>query len=429
MALGLTLKPVTQGTVEVTVTQNIHKQDTKDPARTAAPANVDIALMKAGDTIASVVLLADDRVLLPNQTDPVARGLYKVGALAGEAARTEDANEDAEVTNSMAVHVVEGDEQGLWVLTTSDPIEVGTTALTFVKEPAPPAAAHAIGGAEHTADTLANLNTKVSDATLDDAGDARPPQAHTHTHASTTGQTATDHHDNINDPTAGQKAALVGTGTPSGGNPYVSSDDARMTDDRNPTAHTHVLADVTDSGTLAGLSTVGTSELGDEAVTNAKLAHMAQSTVKGRAAGAGTGDATDLSVAQVKTLLALVHSDLGSVGFDDHKTVNTVQTTDNVATTIATIPLADNTVVEIAVNVVGRRTDAGARIGGMVRATVYREAAGGVVVEGVSKDLDKSVAQYDVNIIGSGNDALVQVTGNTGHTVNWRTVLSSNLVA
>jgi hypothetical protein len=54
--------------------------------------------------------------------------------------------------------------------------------------------AHALGGAEHLVDTLANLNSKISDATLDDAGDPRPPTAHTHTHASTTGQTADDHH-------------------------------------------------------------------------------------------------------------------------------------------------------------------------------------------------------------------------------------------
>jgi len=40
--------------------------------------------------------------------------------------------------------------------------------------------AHALGGASHTADTLANLNTKVSDATLDKVGDARPPTSHTH---------------------------------------------------------------------------------------------------------------------------------------------------------------------------------------------------------------------------------------------------------
>jgi len=42
--------------------------------------------------------------------------------------------------------------------------------------------AHALGGASHTADTLANLNTKVSDATLDTSTASRPPTAHTSSH-------------------------------------------------------------------------------------------------------------------------------------------------------------------------------------------------------------------------------------------------------
>ena len=41
---------------------------------------------------------------------------------------------------------------------------------------------HDIGGATHTADTLANLNSKVSDATLDDTDDPREPEAHAATH-------------------------------------------------------------------------------------------------------------------------------------------------------------------------------------------------------------------------------------------------------
>lgn len=47
----------------------------------------------------------------------------------------------------------------------------------------------------------------------------------------------------------------------------------------------------------------GTSEISDDAVTNAKLANMAQATIKGRAAGAGTGDPTDLSAAQVAAIV------------------------------------------------------------------------------------------------------------------------------
>jgi len=42
--------------------------------------------------------------------------------------------------------------------------------------------AHLIGGSEHLADTLANLNSKISDATLDDASSPRDPNAHAASH-------------------------------------------------------------------------------------------------------------------------------------------------------------------------------------------------------------------------------------------------------
>jgi hypothetical protein len=41
----------------------------------------------------------------------------------------------------------------------------------------------------------------------------------------------------------------------------------------------------------------------NDSVTNAILANMAQSTIKGRASGAGTGDPTDLSATQVRSIL------------------------------------------------------------------------------------------------------------------------------
>ena len=50
---------------------------------------------------------------------------------------------------------------------------------------------------------------------------------------------------------------------------------------------------------------VATADLNDDAVTNAKLANMAQATVKGRAAGAGAGDPSDLGVAQLIALLGI----------------------------------------------------------------------------------------------------------------------------
>ncbi len=39
--------------------------------------------------------------------------------------------------------------------------------------PNTPAGEHDLGGDQHEADTLANLNSKISDATLIDTGDAR----------------------------------------------------------------------------------------------------------------------------------------------------------------------------------------------------------------------------------------------------------------
>lgn len=80
-------------------------------------------------------------------------------------------------------------------------VDVSTTAPTAAQVlaydaalekyvPSAPGApgAHALGGASHTADTLADLNTKVSDATLDDSGASRTPSAHTvASHSDTTG--------------------------------------------------------------------------------------------------------------------------------------------------------------------------------------------------------------------------------------------------
>lgn len=54
-------------------------------------------------------------------------------------------------------------------------------------------------------------------------------------------------HANTNDPTTGQKAALVGTsGTPGSGNKYVTDADSRLTNSRTPTSHTHPASEVTD---------------------------------------------------------------------------------------------------------------------------------------------------------------------------------------
>lgn len=67
--------------------------------------------------------------------------------------------------------------------------------------------------------------------------------------------------------------------------------------------------DVTGSGTGSFAATIATS-----AVTNAKMADMAQSTIKGRAAGAGTGAPVDLTATQATAILNVFGPDSGAGG-------------------------------------------------------------------------------------------------------------------
>jgi hypothetical protein len=90
----------------------------------------------------------------------------------------------------------------------------------------------------------------------------------------------------------------------------VEANDSTLTGDNNvytADGTTLTLAAGQFSVTAGG---IGTTQLANNGVDNTKTADMAQSTIKGRAAAAGTGDPTDLSAAQVKTILALASTDL-----------------------------------------------------------------------------------------------------------------------
>jgi len=63
---------------------------------------------------------------------------------------------------------------------------------------------------------------------------------------------------------------------------------------------THAL--IGDSASGVWIDTVQSTGIADGSVTNAKLADMAQATIKGRASGVGTGAPTDLSGTQVRTI-------------------------------------------------------------------------------------------------------------------------------
>jgi hypothetical protein len=104
--------------------------DTKASVRALATTNITLTGLQ---TIDGVSLIAGDRVLLTGQTTASQNGIYVVAA--GAWARSADADTSAKVTSGLYTFVTEGtlnDNQG-WILTTNDPIVLGTTALAFTQ--------------------------------------------------------------------------------------------------------------------------------------------------------------------------------------------------------------------------------------------------------------------------------------------------------
>lgn len=103
--------------------------DWKESVRVATTAAITLANEQ---TIDGVSVVAGDRVLVKNQAAGAANGIYTC-VDGGAWTRTPDADDDAEVTSGMATFVSEGTANAdtAWVLTTNDPIVVGTTALDF----------------------------------------------------------------------------------------------------------------------------------------------------------------------------------------------------------------------------------------------------------------------------------------------------------
>lgn len=78
----------------------------------------------------------------------------------------------------------------------------------------------------------------------------------------------------------------------------------------NNYSHPNHTGDVTSSGD-------GATTIASGVVSNAKLANMAQATIKGRAAAAGTGAPTDLSASDVRTLIGVANgADVTSTALD-----------------------------------------------------------------------------------------------------------------
>ena len=110
--------------------------DVKQSVRAATTGPVTLASdLEAGDTLdTNVTLVAGDRILVKDQSTASENGIYTVNA-SGAPTRATDADSDAEVTAGMFTFVEEGatNADSGWVLTTNNPISVGSTGLVFAQ--------------------------------------------------------------------------------------------------------------------------------------------------------------------------------------------------------------------------------------------------------------------------------------------------------
>lgn len=115
------------------------------------------------------------------------------------------------------------------------PDEINVTGLSGeLADPQPPKQ-HDLAGTEHNADTLAALNSKISDAALDDAGDPRTPTAHAPTHEG--GSDPISPAGIGAEPTISPKNTAFNKDFGSGAGDVCEGDDARLSDARTPLAH------------------------------------------------------------------------------------------------------------------------------------------------------------------------------------------------
>ena len=113
--------------------------DFKDSVRVATTANITTIAGGAPSTVDGVSLVANDRILVKNQTTASQNGIYKVDTVGtganGSWSRTTDADGSpaGELTSGAFVYVEEGtaNAQDQYVITTTGTITVGTTGITW----------------------------------------------------------------------------------------------------------------------------------------------------------------------------------------------------------------------------------------------------------------------------------------------------------
>lgn len=134
---------VNVSSVPITFPPGTSLVDFKESVRVATTTAGTLATsFENGDTIDGVVLATGDRILIKDQATAVDNGIYVV-AVSGAPTRATDFDTSAEVTAGCVIPVAAGTANGdkLFILTTNDPITLGSTGLAFAALTASGAAA------------------------------------------------------------------------------------------------------------------------------------------------------------------------------------------------------------------------------------------------------------------------------------------------
>jgi fibronectin-binding autotransporter adhesin len=141
----------------------IYDIDYKQATRVVTTTNITLS-GGAPNTVDSISLAANDRVLVTGQTLGAQNGIYIVSTLGtgsnGTWTRSTDTDTTGELLAGTIVMVTEGAvyQDTQWKLTTDDPITIGTTALTFVQN----YSANSISAGTSNVTVVSNGNVNVS---------------------------------------------------------------------------------------------------------------------------------------------------------------------------------------------------------------------------------------------------------------------------
>lgn len=133
----------------------------KAPCRVATTGNIVLSGLL---TVDGVAVAADDRVLVKSQTDPKQNGIYIANSGDWKRARDFDSNRD--VTKGTRVTVTDGSTLAgrEYVLTSANPIHVGTSNIVITESLSSDSAGHAVAAAASAAAALVSEQNAHADA-------------------------------------------------------------------------------------------------------------------------------------------------------------------------------------------------------------------------------------------------------------------------